>query len=349
MIKKQENPPTTKALREVVEQPKAAATSTTEYKAYLIQQLILQSNNRTRIAEKRSNSWFSENHPNKESFLQDMKHTEKINAFRERSKKLITDMGNTEIFELCETSSKTQCPDCSSPYWNIGIVYCSCGRSLIPSQRTKQVDKKNCDAFSIPSYVIKKGIKHGAKHGGSERQRKHRKAKQMLQKARQPKHGGYPSILERWHNEYDYRNSFVTHRVDRGPHHPARQTCTGRSLSCCHAKGKSSLRERLGTLVEYRRCSTTDEPTSWFCWSKKITKTTWWIRERNFGGKYTESSYTTNKTKKDQQFEGLEENDYRVDPQTGWRTYPSRPGWIPTATNIFVLVNSMGSGRLLEV
>ena len=51
-----------------------------------------------------------ENHPNKELFLQDLNQTEKINKFSEESKKLITDMGNTEIFELCETSSKKQWP-----------------------------------------------------------------------------------------------------------------------------------------------------------------------------------------------------------------------------------------------
>ena len=45
-MKKEENPQTTKAHREVTVKP-AAATSTTEYQAYL----ILQSNNRTRIAE----------------------------------------------------------------------------------------------------------------------------------------------------------------------------------------------------------------------------------------------------------------------------------------------------------
>ena len=33
--------------------------------------------------------------------------------FSEKSKKSITDMGNTEIFELCETSSKKQCSDCA--------------------------------------------------------------------------------------------------------------------------------------------------------------------------------------------------------------------------------------------
>ena len=33
------------------------------------------------------------------------------------------------------------------------------------------------------------------------------KAKEMLQKARQPKHGGYRTILERWHNDDKYRKS----------------------------------------------------------------------------------------------------------------------------------------------
>ena len=52
-------------------------------------------------------------HPNKESFFQDLNQTEKINKFSEKSQELIADMNNTEIFELCETSSKKQCPDCT--------------------------------------------------------------------------------------------------------------------------------------------------------------------------------------------------------------------------------------------
>ena len=86
-------------------------------------------------------------------------------------------------------------------------MYCSCGRSLKPSRRTKQLDKKNYDALSIPGYVIKKNLTHGAKHGASERQRMHNKAKEMLQKARQPKHGGNKTILERWHKDDKYRKS----------------------------------------------------------------------------------------------------------------------------------------------
>ena len=56
-----------------------------------------------------------ENHSSKESFLQDFKQTKEINQ------DLIADMNNTQIFELCETSSKQQRPDCNL-YWEAGIV-----------------------------------------------------------------------------------------------------------------------------------------------------------------------------------------------------------------------------------
>ena len=77
-------------------------------------------------------------------------------------------------------------------------MYCSCGRCLKPSQSTKKLYKKNFDALSIPGYVIRKSLLHGAKHGASERQRQYYKAMEMLQKARQPKHGGYkpPSMVD---------------------------------------------------------------------------------------------------------------------------------------------------------
>ena len=54
-----------------------------------------------------------ENHRNKKSFLQDLKQTKEINEFSKESQDLIADMNNTEIFELCETSSEQQCPDCN--------------------------------------------------------------------------------------------------------------------------------------------------------------------------------------------------------------------------------------------
>ena len=44
---------------------------------------------------------------------QDFKQTKEINEFSKKLQDLIADMNNTEIFELCQTSSKQQCPDCN--------------------------------------------------------------------------------------------------------------------------------------------------------------------------------------------------------------------------------------------
>ena len=44
----------------------------------------------------------SENHQNKNSLIQDLRQTEKINKFTQESQDFIADMNNTEIFELCE-------------------------------------------------------------------------------------------------------------------------------------------------------------------------------------------------------------------------------------------------------
>lgn len=110
-----------------------------------------------------------ENHPNKESFLQDFKQTKEINEFSKKSH-------NTEIFELCETSSKQQCLDCYL-FWEAGIVYCSCGRCLRISRNEKEVDKSNNDVVSIPGCVVKKKNMRGARHGPSEGQRMYNNAR----------------------------------------------------------------------------------------------------------------------------------------------------------------------------
>ena len=67
-----------------------------------------------------------ENHKYKESFLQYLSQTQKINKFSKESQDLIADLNNTEIFELRENSFKQQCPDCNA-YWEIGIIHCCCG------------------------------------------------------------------------------------------------------------------------------------------------------------------------------------------------------------------------------
>ena len=139
-----------------------------------------------------------ENHQHKESFLQDVSQTQKINKFSEESQDLIADLNNTEIFELSENSSKRQCPDCN-PYCEMGIIYCRCGRNVNSSRSPTEFEQKNYNVTSIPGYVIKKNSSRGAKHGPSERQRTYYQAKQMLKKARRKKLGRHPTILSRWY------------------------------------------------------------------------------------------------------------------------------------------------------
>ena len=110
-------------------------------------------------------------------------------------------MGNTEIFELCETASKKQCPDCAL-CWEIGIVHCSCERCFNLRKVPKSWTRRTMTPYQLPVTSSKRNLTHGAKHGASERQRMYHEAKKMLQKARQPKHGGYKTILERWHKDY---------------------------------------------------------------------------------------------------------------------------------------------------
>ena len=62
-----------------------------------------------------------ESHQHKEHFLKDMSQTQKINRFSEVSQKLLQDMDQTEIFELCGNSTKLQCFDCNS-FTEIGII-----------------------------------------------------------------------------------------------------------------------------------------------------------------------------------------------------------------------------------
>ena len=111
-----------------------------------------------------------ENHKHKESFIQDLSQTQKIKKFSKESQDLLADLNNTEIFELCENSSKQRCPD-RNAYSEIAIIYDSRGRNMKSSRSPKEFDQNNRDVTSIPGDVIKKNSSRGAKHGPSERQK----------------------------------------------------------------------------------------------------------------------------------------------------------------------------------
>ena len=138
--------------------------------------------------------------------LKDCKKSEEINHFSQESKDLITEMGNNEIFEFHETSSKRQCPDCAA-CCEIGIVYCTCGKCMQPSERNRQLNKDRFDSLSILGYVIKKNQSRGPRHGQSMRQVMYPKACDMLRKAKLPKNGSCETILGRWSTDAVYQKS----------------------------------------------------------------------------------------------------------------------------------------------
>ena len=115
---------------------------------------------------------------------------------------------------------KNHFPDCNA-FTEIGIIHCSCGRILKYKRSPTATQKANNDYTSIPGFVIKKNSSRGPKHGQSERQIMFFKAKQMLKKARQKKHGNNPTMLSRRYEQEDYRKSLTGEHALIVAHHTA--------------------------------------------------------------------------------------------------------------------------------
>ena len=106
-----------------------------------------------------------ENHPNRHALQQNLRQNQSFNPFSPESKQMIRDVENIELCELLETEPKAQCKVCLS-YWDIGIVYCTCGHFLRKRRgANQQFIKFTMDLLSILEYVIKKGRPHGHRNG----------------------------------------------------------------------------------------------------------------------------------------------------------------------------------------
>ena len=115
-----------------------AVTQTSESKVYDTRQSRKKTYDRREMDKKLIHQF--DTHPNRDSLMEDLNKTEEFNQFSERSKELISSMGHTEYFELCAISSNIQCPDCSLN-WDVGIVYCTLGKCLQPSERNRQLNE----------------------------------------------------------------------------------------------------------------------------------------------------------------------------------------------------------------
>ena len=79
-----------------------------------------------------------ESHPHREALQADLQQNNVYNPFSDDSKAMTREMGNVELFELCETIPKVQCSECLL-YWNQGVIYCTCGHLLVESDSSKNL------------------------------------------------------------------------------------------------------------------------------------------------------------------------------------------------------------------
>ena len=113
-----------------------------------------------------------ESRPHREALQADLQQNNIYNLFSNKSKEMIREMGDVELFKLCKTIANVQCSECLLD-WNQGVIYCTCGHFLVESESTRKLNQLRMDALSIPHYVIKKERHHGARHGKTEAQKEH--------------------------------------------------------------------------------------------------------------------------------------------------------------------------------
>ena len=148
-------------------------------------------------------------HPRREALQADLQQNNVDNPFSNNSKAMIREVGNVELFELCETIPKVQCSQCLL-YWNQGVIYCTCGHFSVESESRRKFNKLRLDALSVPHYVIKKVRLHGARHGKTEEQKEYHIAFNAWKRCRkrvdaQEEH--YKGIHDRFQRDQVYRES----------------------------------------------------------------------------------------------------------------------------------------------
>ena len=109
-----------------------------------------------------------ENHPHRHALQSDLQQHRQFKHFSKQTQDMIKAAGNIEMCELLDVEPKAQCKVCLS-YWDVGIVYCTCGHFLRDgTEENKKFVKYTLDLFSIPNYYIKKGRHHGHRYGKKE-------------------------------------------------------------------------------------------------------------------------------------------------------------------------------------
>ena len=152
-----------------------------------------------------------ENHPDRHVLQQDLRQNQSFNPFSPESKPMIQDVGNIELCELLETEPKTQCTVCLS-YWNIGILYCTCGHFLHEERGDNQeFINYTMDLLSVLECVIKMGRPHGHRYGKKPGDKEYCTANQLKKKC---KKNDFQGIHDRFIRDQEFRNRMIENHRD---------------------------------------------------------------------------------------------------------------------------------------
>ena len=147
-----------------------------------------------------------ENHPQRQALQSDLQQHREFNPFSKESQDVIKAAGNTERCEIVDVEPKAQCRACLA-YWNVGIVYCTCGHFLRDdTTENKKYIMSVLDLFSIPNFYIRKGWPHGHRYGKKDGDKEYHTANRLKKKCRKR---GYNKIHDRFIRDTWFRKSML--------------------------------------------------------------------------------------------------------------------------------------------
>ena len=147
-----------------------------------------------------------ENHPQRQALHSDLQQHRAFNPFSKESQDVIKAAGNTELCEIVDVEPKAQCKVCLS-YWDVGIVYCTCGHLLRDDTTENKKDIKSVlDLFSIPGYYIREGRPHGHRYGKKEGDYEYFVANQLKKTCKKRE---FLSIHDRFIRDARFRNTMI--------------------------------------------------------------------------------------------------------------------------------------------
>ena len=151
-----------------------------------------------------------ENHPDRHALQQDLQQNKAYNPFSAKSKQMIQDVGNVELFDFFETGPKTQCKACLS-YWSEGIVYCTCGHPLKETVANRSFIEYTLDLLSILEYVIMKGRLHGHRYGKAPENKEYHLANNLKKRCIQRQ---FKRIHDRFLRDHVFRERMIENNRD---------------------------------------------------------------------------------------------------------------------------------------